>query len=75
MKIGDIVKPTIESRYILASGCGRYPDAIVISIQPFILVSRETDMKWQATIKQEYFEVVGTADAKMLKACNRRLKD
>lgn len=58
MKIGDIVKPTKVSGYQLASGCGRYDYAVVANLEPFVLVSVFLDMKWEATIKPEYFEVL-----------------
>lgn len=73
MKVGDIVSPTIESRFKLVSGCSYYTEAVVISEEPLILVSLESDMMWSATIKKEYFEVVGKASKKILKKCNRRL--
>lgn len=75
MKVGSIVKPTKESGYVLRSGCGAYNAAVVISEDPFILTSIESDMKWQATIKKEYFEVIGQADKAILAKCKRRLKD
>lgn len=73
MKVGDIVVPTKESGFHLHSGCESYSMAIVISITPFILTSEDADMKWSATIKKEYFTVVGTADSKTLELCMRRL--
>lgn len=73
MKIGNIVKPTSESGFILASGCGRYSEAVVISEEPFVLTSLESDMRWESTIKKEDFEVIGEADNSTLKKCNRRL--
>jgi hypothetical protein len=74
MEIGNIVKPTKASGFILASGMSSYTDAVVISITPFILTSRESDMKWIATIKESNFEVIGTIDIKTLNHCKRRLE-
>ena len=54
MKIGDRVIPKAH-RYVLRSGCGVYPYAIVKSIDPFVLVSEDGDMTWRATVKQEDF--------------------
>lgn len=73
LEIGSIVKPTKESKFILRSGSGQYDSAIVVSIDPFVLVSEETDMRWSATIKKEYFEVIGTTDDMHLKQCMHRL--
>jgi hypothetical protein len=73
MKVGDIVCPTSESHYNLRTGCGWYSEAVVVSLEPFILVSTDTDMMWSATIKLEYFEVVCKAFKKLLKKCMKRL--
>lgn len=48
MKIGDVVIPVGD--YRLVSGCGRYSHAIVVSIDPLILVSEQGDMLWRATV-------------------------
>ena len=73
MKVGNIIKPTKESVFTLRSGAGYYDKAVVISEEPFIITSEESDMKWEATIKKEYFEVVGEADKATLEHCKRRL--
>lgn len=73
MKVGNIIKPTKESGFTLRSGAGYYDKAVVISEEPFIITSEESDMKWEATIKKEYFEVVGEADKVTLEHCKRRL--
>jgi len=75
MEIGDIVKPTKESKYVLRSGCSIYGNAIVISVDPFILVSGETDMRWSATVKKENFYVTGKTNKKHLNKCLRRLEE
>jgi hypothetical protein len=73
MEIGDIVKPKPESLFILVSGCDRYDKAIVVSLDPFVLVSEGTDMKWQHTIQKEWFDVIDRATPKLLKKCLKRL--
>ena len=73
MKIGSIIKPTEESGFQLRSGAGYYNKAVVISIDPFIITSEDADMKWEATIKKEYFEVIGEADVNTLDWCKKRL--
>ena len=73
MKVGNIIKPTKESGFTLRSGACYYDKAVVISLEPFIITSEESDMKWEATIKKEYFEVVGEADKATLEHCKRRL--
>lgn len=57
MKVGDTVAYK-EGRGILRSGCSQYDKAIVKSIEPFELVSKEGDMHWTATVKPEDFYVV-----------------
>lgn len=73
MKVRDIVKPTEESGYILASGAWRYEVAIVVSLKPFILVSIEADMIWKLTVNKEDFKVIGEASSKVLKKCMKRI--
>lgn len=55
MKVGDIVIPWGGCRFIPASGSARYTHAIVASVEPFVLVSNDGDMLWQATVKPEFF--------------------
>jgi len=70
--VGSIVEP-VSPEFVLASGCGRYPDAVVVSVEPFVLVSRESDMKWQATVKIENFIATGQASDELMAICNRRI--
>ena len=55
MKTGDVVIPWGGCRFILASGSARYTHAIVVSVEPFALVSEGGDMVWSATVKPEFF--------------------
>jgi len=74
MKIGDIVKPCDGGdNNLLHCGSGWYNDAVVVAIDPLILVSQSSDMKWESTIQDRKFEVVGTASDAQLKHCQRRL--
>lgn len=73
-EVGDIVCPKPNGRYLLVSGMTWYEDAVVVSSKPFILVSREGDMRWQTTVRKNGFEIVGKADAETLKTCMKRLK-
>jgi len=71
MKIGDIVEPVGD--FVLASGCGRYSEAIVVNLkEPFVLVSMETDMMWSSTVKPEDFVVTGEATPEQMAATERR---
>lgn len=73
MEVGNIIKPTKESGFHLRSGASAYDKAVVISLEPFIITSEESDMRWEVTIKKGYFEVVGQADKVTLEYCKRRL--
>ena len=74
-EVGDIVKPTEASGFTLASGCGWYSHAIVLSVEPFALVSEESDMLWTATVKLESFEKIGEASPKLMEKVERRRVD
>lgn len=69
--VGDIVRPTGNQR--LRSGASEYTTAVVISIDPFVLCSKEADMRWSSTVDITKFEHAGVADAKVLAKCMRRL--
>lgn len=45
MKIGDVCV-TNDIQYPLVSGASYYLFAICVSVEPFIMVSEEGDMKW-----------------------------
>jgi hypothetical protein len=61
IKAGDIVRPKPGAYSSLTSGCCRYDDAIVLDVDPFVLVSRAGDMRWQFTVRVEDFDVIGQA--------------
>lgn len=69
--VGDIVKPTGDQR--LRSGASEYTEAVVISVDPFVLCSKEADMRWSSTVDISKFEQAGVADATVLAKCMLRL--
>ena len=71
-QVGDLVESTDEG-YPLRSGSEWYPIAVVIQVSPLVLVSEESDMRWETTVKPDKLAVVGKADKKTLKTCLRRL--
>lgn len=73
MKVGDVVIPNPHSNTVLASGCGRYSCAICVSVEPFILVSIHTDMKWSCTVKEEDFVALCQAHPNIVEKCMERL--
>ncbi len=71
IEVGSIVEP-MSNEYTLASGCSRYDNAIVVQLDPFVLVSEGTDMRWGRCEAKNY-SVIGTASDDVLKACMERL--
>ncbi len=72
IEVGSIVEP-MSNEYTLASGCSRYDNAIVVQLDPFVLVSEGTDMRWGCTVEAQNFTVVGTASEEVLERCMERL--
>lgn len=70
--VGSLVKPKDE-RHPLTSGCGIYSFAVVVSTNPFVLVSELGDMRWQSTVQMEDFEPFGFAEDKIFMGCLRRI--
>jgi hypothetical protein len=75
MKVGDVVKPKDPAGNPLRSGGSWYPVAVVVRMDPFALVSEESDMLWCAMVKPEHYEVCGTASPEVLENCMRRIED
>jgi len=73
MRVGDIVTP-IDDRGPLRSGAEWWPSAVVVQISPLVLVSEQSDMRWQSTVQDRKFIVVGHASDDQLKRCMRRLE-
>jgi len=67
MKIGDLVEPKKPASY-------RYPDAIVVSLNPFVLVSWDADMIWKNE-KIEDFNVKRKAPSDIFTRCMTRFKE
>lgn len=63
--MGDIVKPINRVRGVLHCGSGTYADAVVVCVDPCVLISREGDMAWYSR-KIEEFEAIDTADEKTM---------
>lgn len=73
LKVGDLVVP-VDSRNPLRSGAEWYAGAVVIRIDPkLVLVSERGDMRWEDTIQSREFRVVGRATDEMLALCKGRL--
>lgn len=72
-KVGDVVVPTLDTH--LRSGSDWYTHAMVVSVDPLVLVSSEADMRWSATVDHMSLKVVGKATPQTMKICNTRLKN
>lgn len=71
MNVGDIVERA--DRDYLRSGGEAYSAAVVVQTKPLILVSFGTDMRWESTVQDVTFSVVGQATEAQLTACMRRI--
>ncbi len=58
-EIGDLVEAIPP--WALACGSGRYPRAVLVSVEPFVAVSEQGDMMWNTTIKPEKVRRIGKA--------------
>lgn len=72
LQIGDLVAPMHE-RQPLRCGSGVYENVVVVQKQPLVLVSRSGNMRWEHTIQDRDFRVVGVADAETLGIAQKRL--
>ena len=71
IKVGSLVKP-ISLHNPLVSGCCRYDYAIVVSVNPYVMVSEMADMKWQCEEIEDY-KAFGTAPKEVIDKCMKRL--
>lgn len=69
--VGDIVRPK-HPEGTLRSGSSGYTDAVVVSVNPFILVSRDADMMWRH-MNKNHFMITEKVDTSTLINCLRRL--
>lgn len=63
---GDLVSYKTSTGNVLRCGSGWYDKAVVLSVDPFELVSEAGDMRWTSTIKIDDFEKVGEASTAVL---------
>jgi len=70
-QIGDVV--CRKDGDFLRSGCSAFNMAIVISLDPFAIVSEAGDMLWQNSVVPLDFRVKGKASKSVLDICMRRL--
>jgi hypothetical protein len=71
IRVGSVVIP-IDPRNALRCGSGVYDDAVVISMEPYVMASRSSDMRW-SRIKIEDYKAVNHVTNQALDVCMRRL--
>lgn len=71
-QVGEVVVP-VTPGYGLRSGGSAYEFAIIVSVEPLVGVSEETDMRWGSTIDLENFKAIGMARPEHIDQCKRRL--
>jgi hypothetical protein len=71
LAIGDVVERMDGA--LLRSGAETFTTAIVVQIEPLVLVSEDVSMRWEATIKGSLFRPLFTSSPRKLAACMKRL--
>ena len=71
MEIGDLVVTNSEQDP-LRSGCSLYSHAVVIQVEPLVIVSKESDMRW-GSFTADRLAVIGKASDEDLAKCMKRL--
>ena len=70
MKIGNVVK--VKKGHTPKFGTGANQSAVIVSLEPFILVSQNRAMKW-ANYTPEMVQVVSVGNDELTNKCMRRL--
>lgn len=73
MKKGDVVIPA-NNQVVLACGSGIYTHAICVSVEPYVMISEEGDMRWDKEDPWDYIALC-RADAKIVKVAMKRFKE
>ena len=71
IEVGDVV--IAQGDFDLRCGSGRYDCAICISVDPLVLVSVETDMRWSTTVTVDKVKSLCKADPDIVEKCMKRL--
>ena len=71
--IGHVVIAKDISKFMFHSGSGMYSHAIVVSLDPLILVSEQGDMRW-SLVNPDDIAPIGRADDKTVQRCMKRLE-
>jgi hypothetical protein len=71
-KVGDLVRP---SQVVLHCGSGIYDRAVVVSLDPFVLISELGDMRWNNHIQRGFMHCGKASDEAMANVTNRIERD
>lgn len=71
LRVGDSV--VTMPGHALRSGATWYPYAVVVQVDPLILISEDGDMKWSAMLDRLPLKVTGRASTAALNKANMRL--
>lgn len=72
MKVGDVmVAREGPLTNWLRSGCEHYTHAILVSVEPFVMVSEEGDMMWSCADPANYIALCEASTAARRKAFDR----
>lgn len=75
MEIGDLVASKNSLTDPLRSGAELYFRAVVVSVDPFVMISEQADMRW-STWDIDRVTVVGHASPEILERCvDRYVRD
>ena len=69
---GDLVTYK-NNNWQLVCGSELYPWAVVVSLEPFVLVSENTEMRWETTVEIKDFTVKGRVNDEIYNNCLKRL--
>lgn len=70
MKVGDVA--VAIGGFQLVCGSGRYTHAIIVSVDPLVLVSESGDMLWSATVNECNIQALCQAHPSIVKVAMRR---
>lgn len=74
MEVGSIVESKDPNGNPLHCGSGSYGAAVVVQLEPFIMVSMSGDMRW-STRKKDEQQVIGKATPSVLAIAMKRLEE
>ncbi len=75
LAVYDVVVPLDQDHYVLASGSNAYRYATVVSVDPFVLISSEGDMRWDMQEPQDFVRLRDATKQEISNAKTRLKRD